>query len=164
MLAVCRVKEGFEEAQLVVAADERSLQGLAPVPATPFGDDTEGAPSRYRAGFALEELLTRFLEGDRLAGGPLCRLADEDRPRWGDRLETAGGVDEIARDHPLVRRAQRDGSFAGQDAGSRLDGWTERPDGIHELETSPDGPLGVIFVSGGGAPDRHHSIADELLN
>ena len=37
-------------------------------------------------------------------------------------------------------------------------------DGRDELEAGPDGPLRVVFLSDRGAPDRHHGVADELLD
>ena len=121
-LAARRVEEVLEQAQLVVAADERRLERLGAVAAADLGDDPQGAPGRDRARLALEHLLAGRLEGDRLGGRALGRLADEHGPGRGDRLEPAGRVDEVAGDHALVRRADGDGGLAGQDAGAGLDG------------------------------------------
>ncbi len=74
----CRVEELLEHPQLIVAADERGLERLAPVPATDLGDDPERPPGGHRARLALERLLAGLLERDRLGGRPLGRLADED--------------------------------------------------------------------------------------
>ena len=85
-------------------------------------------------------------------------------PGWATRLERDGGVDEVAGDHALVRRADRDRGLAGQDAGPGLDRRAQALDRVDELERGPDGPLGVVLVGGRRAPDRHHGIADELLD
>ena len=164
-LAAGRMEQVLEQAELVVAADERRLEGLAPVAAADLGDDPQRAPGRHRRRLALEGLLAGLLEGDRLAMPPAGSPRRRGRcPGCGDGLEPARGVDEVARDHPLVRGADRDGRLAGQDAGPGLDRWAERPDGVDELESGPDGALGVVLVGGRGAPDRHDRVADELLD
>ena len=98
------------------------------------------------------------------AAASLGRLADEHGPGRGRGLEPRGGVDEVAGDHALVRRPERDGGLAGQDARTRLQPWVDGPDRIDELETGADAPLGVVLVGDRGAPDRHHGVADELLD
>jgi hypothetical protein len=82
----------------------------------------------------------------------------------GDGLQAAGGVHEIAGDHPLVRRPDRDGRFAGQDSGPGLDPGIERADRVDKLEGGPDASLGIVLVGGRGSPDRHDRVADELLD
>ncbi len=37
-------------------------------------------------------------------------------------------------------------------------------DRIDELQAGPDGALGVVLAGDRGAPDRHHGVADELLD
>ena len=107
----------LEQAELLVAADERRLEGLAPVaPAAP-GDDADGAPGGDRGRLARQRLVARGLEGDRARCGPPCRLAHEHRPGRRGRLEAGGGVDDVARHHPLVDRPDRDRGLAGQDPG-----------------------------------------------
>ena len=73
-------------------------------------------------------------------------------------------VDEVARDHALVRRAEGDGRLAGQDAGARLDRRPQGPDGVDELESGPDRALGVVLVGRRRAPHGHDRVADELLD
>ena len=122
LLAPGGVEQVLEQAELVVAADERRLEAsrmrLRP-PA--LGDDPQRAPGGDRAGLALEHLLAGRLERDRLLGRALGRLADEDGAGRRDGLQPARGVDEVAGDHALVRGAERDRRLAGQDAGARLD-------------------------------------------
>ena len=158
------VEHVLEEPELLVAADERGLERVLAVATAGLGHDPGRAPGLDRRLLALEVLLAGLLEGDRLAGGALGRLADEDRARLGDALESRRGVDEVAGDHALVRGAEGDGGFAGQDAGPGLDSWSQRLDGVDELEAGPDGPLGVVLAGDGGAPDRHDGVADELLD
>ena len=57
---------------------------------------------------------------DRRLGRPLRRLADEHRAGLGDRLDARGGVDEVAGDHALALRAERDRGLAGEDAARAL--------------------------------------------
>ena len=138
--------------------------GLRPARAAALGDDAHRPPRRHGRGLALEHLLAGRLERDRRARGALRRLADEDGAGRRDRLQPAGGVDEVAGDHALVRRADGDGRLAGQDAGARLDAGAERLDRVDELERRPDGPLGVVLVGDRRAPDGHDGVADELLD
>ena len=78
-----RVEQVLELAELLVAADERRLERVAPVPPAALGDDPEGAPGRDRAVLALERLLAGVLEDDRARRGPLGGLADEHGARAG---------------------------------------------------------------------------------
>ncbi len=77
------VEQVLEQAELVVAADERRLERVLAVAAADLGDDPSRAPGCDRRRLALEVLLAGLLEGDRLAGGALGRLADEDRAGLG---------------------------------------------------------------------------------
>ena len=91
-------------------------------------------------------------------------VADEDDAGRRDGLQATGRVDEVAGDHPLVRRPDGDRRLARQHARSRLDPRSQRPDRVDELEGGPDRAFRVVFVSRRCAPDRHHRIADELLD
>jgi hypothetical protein len=158
------MEELLEQPQLIVAADEWRLERLGAVAPADPGDDPDGAPGWNRRGLAFERLLARFLEGDRLAGRTVGRLADQHGTRRGDRLQAASGVDEITGDHALVICAERDGGFAGQDASAGLDGRAEGLDRVDQLEGGADRAFGIVLVGGGGAPDGHDRIADELLD
>ena len=158
-----RVKGLLERPQLLVAADKGRLEDVRAVAATPLGDHPHGAPGPHGRGLALEGLLAGRLEGDRARRRPHRRLPDEDGPWLRRRLQAAGAVHEVAGHHPLVRRPERDRGLAGQDAGPGLDRRPERADGVHEFETGPDRPLRVVLVGDRRAPDRHHRVADELL-
>ena len=65
---------------------------------------------------------------------------------------------------PWLRGAEGDGGLAGQDAGACAERRFETGHPVDELEGGPDRALGVILVRGRGAPDRHHGVADELLD
>ena len=95
-------------------------------------------------------------------------MADEDRTRWRDRLETSGRVDDVAGDHALALSADGDRGLAGNDAGSELDAARdvdlEAPNGVDEVEGGPDGALGVVLAGCRCAPDCHDRVADELLD
>ena len=164
LLARRRVEEVLELAQLLVAADERRLHRFAPVAATDLGDDAQGAPRPDRGDLALQDLLACLLEYDRGRGGLERRLADQHGSGGRDRLQARGGVDEVAGDHALIGRTDRDRGLAGEHAGAGLDTRREPADGGHEIEACADGPLGVVLGCDRGAPDGHHGIADELLD
>ena len=88
-LARRRVEQVLEQAQLVVAADERRLEPLVATPAAALRDDPQRAPGGDRRGLALEQLLAGRLERDRARRGALGRLADEHGARR--RRPTGGG-------------------------------------------------------------------------
>ena len=158
------VVEVLELAELLVATDERRLERLGPADAAALGDDPDRAPGGHRALLALEDLVGRRLEDDRAAGRALGRLADEDGRRRRRALEPARRVDHVAGDHPLAGRAEGDRRLAGQDPDPDLDPWAERPDRVDEVQPGADRPLGVVLVGDRGAPQRHHRVADELLD
>ncbi len=164
LLAGGGVEEVLEEAQLLVATDERRLEPVAPAEALALADDAEGQPGGHRQLLALQDLVGDGLEGDRAGRGSLGRVADEDRAGRGRGLEPRGGVDEVAGHHPLVARADRHRGLAGQHAGAGLDARPEVTDGLDQLEGGANGPLGVVLVGHRRAPDGHHRVADELLD
>src|SRR5439155_10530898 len=77
VLAARRVEQILEEPEIVIPADERGLERIGAVPTTDFGNDSQRAPSRDRARLALEHLLARFLERDRLRGGAMRSFVNE---------------------------------------------------------------------------------------
>ena len=159
-----RVEQLLQEAQLVLPPDEGRLQRLRPVPAAALGHDPDGLPGGNRRRLPLERLLAGRLEGDRLARGTLGRLAHEHGPRAGNGLEPRRGVHQVARDHSLAHRPERHRGLAGQHSGPGAQGWAQPVDGLHELERRPDGQLGIVLARDRRSPDRHHRVADELLD
>ena len=138
-LATGRVEQVLEQAELAVAAEERRLELVAPSAAAAFGDDTDGAECRHRRFLALEDLIARRFECDRLVGGAFGGLADQHGSGLRDRLQPRRRVDQVARDHALVRRAERHCRFAGQDAGAGTDA---RPEGLDRGDDDR-GPRGL---------------------
>ena len=139
-------------------ASRASLRFRPPRPAT-----TQGAPGGD--GGCLPRS-TCSPAGRRRSRGrrPPGRLAHEHGPCRRDRLEPGRGVDEVARDHPLVGGTGRDRRLAGQHPRPGPDRRPQGVDGVEELEGGPDGPLGVVLVGDRCPPDRHDRIADELLD
>ena len=163
------MEELLDLAELAVAADERRLEALRLERARAPGDDAQRTPQRRLALLALELERAGVLEDDRLLGGAARRLADEHGPGLGDRLHARRGVDEIAGDHPLPGRAERDGGFPGEHARARLqvlgaELFAERADSGDEVERRAHRALRVVLGRDRRAPDRHHGVADELLD
>ena len=97
------------------------------------------------------------------------RLADEDLAGSAARLEPAGGVDQVAGDHPLADRADVDGRLAAHHRGPRpqrraIRTGMDLADGLDEVEGGPDRALRVVLVGDRRAPGGHHGVADELLD
>ena len=79
LLAGGGVEEVLEQAQLLVATDERRLEPVAPAETLALADDAQGEPGRHRQLLALQDLVGDGLEGDRAGRGSLGGVADEDR-------------------------------------------------------------------------------------
>ena len=118
----------------------------------------------------LQHLLAGLLERDRAGcvarqvGSPTSTDA-----RRRDRLEPAGGVDEVAGDHALARRTDGDCRLAGEHRSPRFEAAAigariEAAYRLDEVERRPDGTLGVVLLGDRRAPDGHHGVADELLD
>ncbi len=117
-----------------------------------------------RGDLALEHLLADRLEGDRRARRAVRRLTDQDSPRQRHGLKPGRGVDEVARDHALVGRAEGHGSLPGQDASSCAEPGSDRTHGIDQLKGGPDAPFCVVLAGRRRPPYRHDRVADELLD
>jgi hypothetical protein len=93
------------------------------------------------------------------------RLADEDPVHRRRTLETRGRVDDVARDHALTLdgpRAERDECLAR--VRGRPDLQLAVAERVADRERRADGALGIVLVRDGRAEDRHHRVADELLD
>ena len=164
LFAARGMEQVLEHAQLVLAADERRLEGVGTTLATPLGDDPQCPPGGDGEGLALERLLADRFEHDRDARGPLGRLSHEHAAGCRGGLEPGGGVDQVARDHTLVGRTDGDRRLAGQHPSPGRDPGPQRADRIDQVERCTDGPFRVVLARDRGTPDRHDRITDELLD
>jgi len=99
--------------------------------------------------------------------GPEGRLADEDAVDRSRRLKTGGGVDHVARRHALALRGARaecDQRLARVDGDPQLELVALLRHPVADRERRADRALGIVLVRGRGAEERHHRIADELLD
>ena len=96
---------------------------------------------------------------------PVRRLVDEDPIDGGGTLQARSSVDDVARGHPLacfglgVEAHER---LPGRDPDAQLESFFDGE--LADREGRADGALGVVLVGGGRAEERHHRIADELLD
>ncbi len=163
------VEEILDPAQLAVPAHEGRLQaGRLERPAGP-GDDTKRLPERDEADLPLQLVRPRVRVDDCLIGRAAGRLADEHIPRRGDGLDPGRGVDEVAGDHALTLGSDRHRGLAREHACPRpkLGHGNLVAEGGHgrdQVERRSDRTLGVVLGRGRRAPDRHHRVADELLD
>ena len=161
------VEQVLQLLQLVLAAHERRLQRAGPAAAAAARDHGDRSPGRDRRGLALEHPLPRRLVADGIAGGPIGGLAHQHGARLRHRLQSAGGVDHVAGDHALALGADGHGRLTGEHrrAGvERLVAVRDGADARHERQGGADRALGVVLVGSGRSPDRHHRVADELLD
>ena len=102
---------------------------------------------------------------DHVARRAVGRFADEHAVHRRGRLEARGGVDHVAGGHRLAQArvgVERDEGLAGVDGDPHLEAALGR--GGADRERGAHGPLGVVLVRDGGAEERHHRVADELLD
>ena len=163
------VIELLRQPKLGITAGEWRLDLARPHRPADEPNDAHGSPQVDRQGLALHLLGPDRLVVDRGLGGLHRVVADEHVARLSRRLDPRCRVDDVAGNHPLVRRIQRDGRFAGEDAGAGserrdADLFSQGLDRLGQLERGPHGPLGVVLVRHRRAPHRHDRIADELLD
>jgi hypothetical protein len=94
------------------------------------------------------------------------RLAHEDSVDRRSALEPRRRVDDVAGSHTLALArtgAERDERLASGDGNPNLQS-SVLDDRIADRDCGPDGPLGVVLVRDGRAEERHHGVADELLD
>ena len=100
-----------------------------------------------------------------MAGRAVRRLVDEDAVDRRGGLEAGGGVDDVARGHALARsgRASSETSASPVVIPTRSSSaLLERE--VADRERGADGALGIVLVRGRRAEERHHGVADELLD
>ena len=102
---------------------------------------------------------------DGVARRPIRRLVHEHAVDRSRALQAGGGVHDVPRGHPLAlgrSRVEGHERFPGRDPDAELESClaTEVADG----ERRANGSFGVVFVGGGSSEERHHRVADELLD
>ena len=127
---------------------------------------SNGFPDLHRLRLALGVDRRRLAVLDHAGGGVVGRLLDEDPVDRRGVLQPGGGVDHVSRDQPTLgarARLERDEDLA------RVDGYPDlellflaHP--VADREGRPHRALGIVLVRDRGAEDRHHGIADELLD
>ena len=157
-----------QERALVLAADEWAVRGgFRLADAAPCADN---APHRDRLGLPLCLHRVECLEGDRRFGRAHGRLVDEHRTDGSCRLQTRGGVHDVPGHDAL---ASFRASAESDDRLARRHGRANREleplvaqllDRLQDPEPGAHGPLGVVLVRDRRAEDRHHRVADELLD
>ena len=168
-LALDALVHGVEQLELVLAADERRLRGL---PADRLrGEQTDRLPRRNGLGLALEAQRLELPILDRLARGAEGPLPHRHAPRPGRGLEPGGNVHRVA-DHRVSVADRACHDLAGVHPDAEREVHLERAgealvDLAHRLlhtERRAHGALGVVLVGDRGAEDRHHVVADVLVD
>jgi len=161
------VEQVADEAEVVVAAHERRLEGRLAAGPAPHGLHVECLPGGDVLGFPLQRLLPDRFVGDGLVGRPPRGLPDQDRSGRRGALQPRCGVDQVAGDHGLARGANGGGRLAGQDRSSKGEGCAgigHGADGRDQVQGRADRAFGVVLVGDRDTPDGHHRIANELLD
>ncbi len=162
------VEQLLEQAQLVLASDERGLETGRPAEPAAARDHSRGPPGRNRQLLAPQWLVAQRLVDDRRFRRPHGRLAHEDRARRRDRLEPRCGVHEVAGHHPLAVGCERHGRLAGHHRAANGDrravGGLQRADRVDQVERGAHGAFGIVLERHRRPPDGHDGVTDELLD
>ena len=153
-----------DDAELALAADELGARLVRDVDAEARvrGDGRPDA-DRLRLALRLDRLGLLVVDG-----GPrraVRRLVDEDPVHRRRALQACGRVDDVARGHALAGvgpRVESNERLAGRDPDPQLELLLERE--LADRERGANRTLGVVLVRGRRAEERHHRVADELLD
>ncbi len=161
----CPRERTLGRVELALPPDQRCARLMLDVHAvsrTPL----DGPKDRDRLALSLGLDRIGLLEGDGTVGRAVGRLVDEDPVGRGGGLQAGGGVDNVAGGHAFARlgaRVQRDEGLARGDPDPHLE--VARFLGpLSDRKCGADGALGVVLVRGRRPEERHHSVADELLD
>ena len=161
------VEELDQLAQLPLAADERA--GVCAVPSPRHRTRSVGDPERGEGrGATLQGKGADGLESGSIAGLLAGCLVDEHPSDGRLRLEPRGHAHQDAGNHALPNRPDRHGCLAARDRRPRLQrvphGAAQPADRVDERDRGTNRALRIVLVRGRRAPDRHHRVADELLD
>ena len=118
-----------------------------------------------RLGLAFRLHRGRFGELDRVARRPVRRLVDEHAVDRRGALQAGCRVDDVARGHAFAGarlRVEPHERLTRRDPHAKLELVLERE--LPDRERGAHGSLGVVLVRDGSAEQRHHRVADELLD
>ena len=134
---------------------------------TQAGARLERLPRRDGLRLALGVHRVGLAVVDLVFGRPVGGLADEDAVDRRGRLQAGSGVDHVARGHPLALRrpgAEGDQRLARVDGDPQLQLVPLLRHPVADRERRAHRALRVVLVRGRGAEERHHRVADELLD
>ena len=97
-----------------------------------------------------------------MTGGPLGRLADDDRALWGERLQPRRGVDDVASRALLDHRALPEGDERLTVCTAMRTGGLP-PDTRSRMARAAPRALRVVLVCDRGTEHAHRGVADELV-
>ena len=160
----------LEAAQLAFASDERRVEATC----VPGGlrVDAQQAECGHPTGLSFESQRFDRLDLDGIAHQPIRLCTDQDLARDRGLLETSRDIDRVAGDECLARVRATGHHLARVDPGAQDDGdavgticfGTQLGQPFPDLSRGPDGPQGIVLMQGRDAEDRHHCVADELLD
>ncbi len=143
--------------ELVAPADERRVEAALEGRRALYDAKQTMCGNGVRLPLQLERLDS--LDFDRIPRQAQRRLAEQDLAGLGGLLEAGGDVDGITSDE---RVAAAGDDFAGVDADPRLE--AESSDGVAKLCRSTKRTERIVLVERRDPEDRHHCVADELLD
>ena len=158
-------ERALQQLELAFAADELGGALLSEVDAE-TGARLYDLPDGDRLLLSLRLDRRGLAVVDRLRGGPVGRLADEDPVHRRGGLDAGGGVDDVACGHAFPRlgpRREVDQRLAGVDADPDL----ELPllgNPVTDRERRAQRTFRIVFVRNRRAEERHHRVTDELLD
>ena len=137
-----------------------SLRPCPPPPATTRRARQVGTG----AALPLSDLIARRLERDRASAARIVASPTRTVPGVATDWMRAVVLTRSPATMPSLVGPDGHRGLAAHDPGASLDASGRGPDGVEQLQRRPDGPLRVVFAGRRRAPDRHHGVADELLD
>ena len=165
-LLACATQGVPHGVELGLAADERRAGAVEEVD-TESGTRRSRLPHDDRPLLALDQDRRRRLVLNRLRGGAIGRLVDEDAVHRRCRLEPRSGVDDVSARHSLAlghARSDADERLTGRDRDPELELRAFGEDCLSDRERRTYGALRIVLVRDRRAEERHHRVADELLH
>ncbi len=163
-LAYGATRDQLQLQKIVLAADKRqSHAGLRPLPAR-----ADHLASGNRDGLPLRHDLDLIAELKRVDRGAHRAVADQDRPRLGGLLQPSGDIGRVTSDQKVAGGLVAAGhDLAGADAEPDRKAPVEplvAADPVAHGERRGDRAVGIVSVRRRKAENRHHRVADELLD